>query len=104
MSDMLPAHVLDALAKAKNADDVQKVLAEYAEVQKFDAVVETCFNKFSGVDREKAVEFVKSLVSLSNDAGLYISGISQQNSTKHQIGFEFDDMSISLRVTVKDNK
>lgn len=105
MSDMFPAEVLDALAKAKNPAEVTKILAEYNDNKKFTDVVEKLRdnNKFAGeVTRDQGTEFVKLLVEVANQCGLYINGKSLQNGNQHQVGFEFDDMDLALRVTVKN--
>lgn len=105
MSDMFPAEVLDALAKAKSPADVTKILADFNENKKYTDVVEMLRNnnKFpGGVTREQSTEFIKALVEVANQCGLYINGKSLQNGNQHQVGFEFDDMDLALRVTVKN--
>lgn len=105
MSEMFPTEVLKSLASAKSEADVTKILAEYAENKVYTDIVETLRtnNKLSGeVTRENATEFVKSLVEVSNQCGLYISGKSLQSGVQHSVGFVYDDMDISLRVTVKN--
>ena len=105
MSEMFSPEVLAALANAKSEAAVTKILAEYAENKKYLDVVEMLRdnNKLSGeVTRENATEFVKMLVEVSNQCGLYISGKSLQAGVQHSVGFVFDDMDLALRVTVKN--
>lgn len=90
-----------SLAAAKSPADVQALLDEYNSQAKFRAIVEKCENLFKNTSEDYAIEFVSNLAQVAESATVAVNGKSLKEGVSHRIGFDFDNLNISLRVTVK---